>query len=129
MNQNEKDANFSQKAEEELAERAVDAIARKNVEFVLAHQNDTPEQLKEILRQSAKKLGHTPTRTELIGGDFIDFRFGTWKNAVEGVGEWKSSMEFYPKPLENTQLYQDELRSQRKKRRAEKRAKAKTDKS
>ena len=67
MNQNQRDAHFSQMVEEELAERTVTAIARKNIEFALAHQNDSLEQLKKYLQDCAKKLGRTPTRTEIIG--------------------------------------------------------------
>ena len=127
MNQNQRDTHFSQLAEEELAERTVTAIARKNIEFALAHQNDSLEQLKSYLQDCAKKLGRTPTRTEIVGGEFIDYRFGSWKSAVEGVGEWKSSMEYFPKPLENTKLYQAELRVQREKRKAEHRARRKAE--
>lgn len=125
MNQNQRDSHFSQMVEEELAERTVTAIARKNIEFALAHQNDSLEQLKKYLQDCAKKLGRTPTRTEIIGGEFIDFRFGSWKSAVEGIGEWKHSMEYFPKPLKNTKLYQAELLIQREKRKAEKKARRK----
>ena len=61
----------------------------------------------------------------MIGGEFIDFRFGSWKSAVEGIGEWKHSMEYFPKPLKNTKLYQAELLIQREKRKAEKKARRK----
>ena len=125
MNQNQRDAHFSHMVEEELAERTVTAIARKNIEFALAHQNDSLEQLKKYLQDCAKKLGRTPTRTEIIGGEFIDFRFGSWKSAVEDIGEWKHSMEYFPKPLKNTKLYQAELLIQREKRKAEKKARRK----
>ena len=56
----------------------------------------------------------------MIGGEFIDFRFGSWKSAVEGIGEWKHSMEYFPKPLKNTKLYQAELLIQREKRKVDK---------
>ena len=63
----------------------------------------------------------------MIGGEFIDSRFGSWKSAVEGIGEWKHSMEYFPKPLKNTKLYQAELRVQREKRKAEHRARRKAE--
>lgn len=127
MNQNQRDTHFSQLAEEEIAERAAASIARKNIEFALAHQNDSLEQLKSYLQDCTKALGRTPTRTEIVSGEFIDYRFGSWKSAVEGVGEWKSSMEYFPKPLENTKLYQAELRVQREKRKAEHKARRKAE--
>lgn len=55
MNQNQRDAHFSQMVEEELAERTVTAIARKNIEFALAHQNDSLEQLKKYLQGLRKE--------------------------------------------------------------------------
>ena len=127
MNRNQRDTHFSQLAEEEIAERAAASIARKNIEFALAHQNDSLEQLKSYLQDCTKALGRTPTRTEIVGGEFIDYRFGSWKSAVEGVGEWKSSMEYFPKPLESTKLYQAELRVQREKRKAEHKARRKAE--
>ena len=71
MNQDQRDAHFSQMVEEELAERTVTAIARKNIEFALAHQNDSLEQLKKYLQDCAKKLGRTPTRTEIIAANLL----------------------------------------------------------
>lgn len=60
-----------------------------------------------------------PVRTEIVGGDYIDLRFGSWKNALEGVGAWNSNMEYFPIALEKTKLYQAELAAQEEKYNAE----------
>ena len=44
------------------------ALSRRNVEFVLAHQADSKQQLADYLRQCRAELGHIPGRTEVIGG-------------------------------------------------------------
>ena len=79
--------------------------------------------LKLYLRDCAAALGHTPVRTEIIGGDYIDLRLGSWKNALDGVGSWNSSMEYFPIALEKTELYQAELAAQEEKYNAEQAAK------
>lgn len=58
------------------------ALEKQEQEFVEAHGSDTDEQLLTYLRQNAAHLGHTPWPREIIGGSFIEQRFGTWKNAL-----------------------------------------------
>ena len=58
-------------------------------------------------------------------GKFHMCRIESWKSAVEGIGEWKNSMEYFPKPLKSTKRYQAELLIQREKRKAEKKARRK----
>ena len=58
-----------------LTQRTLLALSRRNVEFVLAHQADSNQQLADYLRQCRAELGHIPGRTEVIGGDLIELRF------------------------------------------------------
>ena len=60
-----------------LTQRTLLALSRRNVEFVLAHQADSNQQLADYLRQCRAELGHIPGRTEVIGGDLIELRFRT----------------------------------------------------
>ena len=58
------------------------ALKKQEQEFVEAHGMDTDERLLIYLRQSAVQLEHTPWPREIVGGYFIESRFGTWKNAL-----------------------------------------------
>ena len=58
------------------------AISRKNIEFILAHQHDSREELARYLRQCKKELGHIPAQSEVIGGDLLALRFGSWVEAL-----------------------------------------------
>ena len=69
-----------------LTQRTLLALSRRNVEFVLAHQADSKQQLADYLRQCRAELGHIPGRTEVIGGDLIELRFRGWANALCASG-------------------------------------------
>ena len=125
MNQRKRDLHLAELVEQELAAKTLSALAQEDIQFALDHQNDSLEQLQQYLRHCTEKLGHTPTRTEVAGGSYIDLRFGSWKRAVRDIGTWKSSMEYFPMPLENTKRYKDELQFQRDKRKADKKAERK----
>lgn len=58
------------------------ALEKQEQEFLEAHSTDTDEQLLTYLRQSAVQLGHAPWPREIVGGSYIEQRFGTWKNAL-----------------------------------------------
>ena len=62
-----------------LAERV---IAYKNVQFILEHQNDTLEQLSAYLQSCMEDIGHPPAPVEVIGADYIIYRFGSWQAAI-----------------------------------------------
>ena len=57
-------------------------IARKNTQFILDHQNDTLEQLSAYLKACMDDIGHPPARVEVIGGAFLEYRFGSWTKAL-----------------------------------------------
>ena len=63
----------------ELARRI---IARKNTQFILDHQNDTLEKLSAYLKACMDDIGHPPARVEVIGGDFLEYRFESWPKAL-----------------------------------------------
>ena len=66
-------------------------IARKNTLFILDHQNDSLEQLSAYLKACMEDIGHPPARVEVIGGSFLEYRFGTWTKALRSVYSGKVS--------------------------------------
>ena len=58
------------------------ALEAQEQDFLNTHAADTDEQLLTYLCRCAASLGHTPWPGELIGGSFIEQRFGSWKNAL-----------------------------------------------
>ena len=57
-------------------------IAYKNVQFIIEHQNDTLEQLSAYLQNCMEDIGHPPAMVEVIGGEYIQYRFGSWQKAI-----------------------------------------------
>ena len=91
------------------------AISRKNIEFILAHQHDSREELARYLRQCKKELGHVPAQSEVIGGDLLALRFGSWATALNHCGyvDYKGPA-LSALPLERTAIYQEEYERQSK---------------
>ena len=89
------------------------AISRKNIEFILAHQHDAREELARYLRQCKKELGHVPAQSEVIGGDLLALRFGSWATALNysGYVDYKGPA-LSALPLERTALFQAEYKRQ-----------------
>lgn len=50
--------------------------------FRKEHEEDTDQQLIDYLRSCAFQLCHTPWPGEIIGGSYIEERFGTWSRAL-----------------------------------------------
>ena len=95
-----------------LTQRTLVALSKQNVEFVLAHQNDTWQELSQYLARCQAALGRAPARTEVIGGDFIELRFGSWGKALASIGIHGGNR--LPTPsLENTKLFREEYDRQR----------------
>ena len=95
--------------ERTMMERTRLAITGKNIEFILAHQHDSREELSSYLRQCKQELGHVPAQSEVIGGDLLALRFGSWEKALNDSGYLNSIghavSEF---PLERTDIFQKE---------------------
>ena len=58
------------------------ALAHKHIQFALDHQNDSLEQLAAYLRRCADEIGYLPRKCEIIGGEYLDMRFGGWEEAL-----------------------------------------------
>ena len=88
------------------------AISRKNIEFILAHQHDSREELARYLRQCKKELGHIPAQSEVIGGAL---RFGSWVEALNYSGYMNcKGTAVSALPLERTAIFQEEYERQSK---------------
>lgn len=83
-------------------------IARKNTLFILDHQNDSLEQLSAYLKACMDDIGHPPARVEVIGGSFLEYRFGTWTKALRSVYSGKASDCLKnPPPFSNRKIVRD----------------------
>lgn len=49
------------------------------------------------LRDCMEDIGHPPARVEVIGGDFLEYRFGSWQKALRSVYDGKAA-EFLKNP-------------------------------
>ena len=58
------------------------ALNEQEQRFRQQHESDTDEQLIAYLCSCAAQLQHTPWPGEIVGGDFIKERFGTWHQAL-----------------------------------------------
>ena len=72
-------------------------IIKKNTQFILDHQHDSLEALSLYLRDCMEDIGHPPARVEVIGGDFLEYRFGSWQKALRSIYDGKAS-EFLKNP-------------------------------
>lgn len=79
-------------------------IAQKNTLFILEHQNDTLEQLSAYLQICMESIGHPPARVEVIGGDYIEYRFGTWQKALRSFYAGKMTEVKNPPLFEDRQI-------------------------
>ena len=75
----------------QLLSRVKQIIARRNTEFILDHQNDSLEQLSAYLKACMDDIGHPPARVEILGGDYIEYRFGDWNKALRSIYSGKAS--------------------------------------
>ena len=49
--------------ERRMKERTRIVVTQKNIEYILAHQHDSREELARYLRQCKKELGHVPAHS------------------------------------------------------------------
>lgn len=96
-----------------ITERTRLAVSQKNIEFILAHQHDSREELSRYLRQCKQELGHVPAQSEVIGGDLLALRFGSWEKALSDSGYLNSIGHAVSAfPLERTAIFQAEYEHQ-----------------
>lgn len=67
---------------QQVLNRVRHIINKKNTQFILDHQHDSLAALSLYLRDCMEDIGHPPARVEVIGGDFLEFRFGSWQKAA-----------------------------------------------
>lgn len=83
-------------------------IAQKNTLFILEHQNDTLEQLSAYLQTCMESIGHPPARVEVIGGDFLEYRFESWSKALRSFYSGSVSANLKnPPPFANRKIVRD----------------------
>ena len=99
--------------EKKMNESVRMAVSRQNIEFILAHQHDSREELARYLRQCKKELGHVPAQSEVIGGDLLALRFGSWATALNysGYVDYKGPA-LSALQLERTAIFQEEYERQ-----------------
>ena len=101
--------------ERRMKERTRIVVTQKNIEYILAHQHDSREELARYLRQCKKELGHVPAQSEVIGGDLLALRFGSWVEALNYSGYMNcKGTAVSALPLERTAIYQEEYERQSK---------------
>ena len=59
-----------------------EALEQQEQEFRQRHEADTDEQLLDYLRAWAVRKHHTPWPGEIVGGTYIQERFGSWNRAL-----------------------------------------------
>ena len=93
-------------ARKQLILRRVERIiARKNTQFILDHQNDSLEQLSAYLKACMDDIGHPPARVEVIGGAFLEYRFGSWTKALRSFYSGSVSANIKnPPPFANRKI-------------------------
>ena len=100
--------NWQGNLDPQLLSRVKQIIARRNTEFILDHQNDSLEQLSAYLKACMDDIGHPPARVEVIGGAFLEYRFGSWTKALRSVYTGKvSDCLKNPPPFSNRKIVRD----------------------
>ena len=83
-------------------------IERKNTQFILDHQHDSLEQLSAYLQACMDDIGHPPARVEVIGGDFLEYRFESWSKALRSFYSGSVSANIKnPPPFANRKIVRD----------------------
>ena len=101
--------------ERRMKERTRIVVTQKNIEYILAHQHDSLEELARYLRQCRTELGHIPAQSEVIGGDLLALRFGSWVEALNYSGYMNcKGTAVSALPLERTAIFQEEYERQSK---------------
>lgn len=82
---------------QQVLNRVRHIINKKNTQFILDHQHDSLAALSLYLRDCMEDIGHPPARVEVIGGDFLEYRFGSWQKALRSIYDGKAA-EFLKNP-------------------------------
>ena len=99
--------NWQGNLDPQLLSRVKQIIARRNTEFI-DHQNDSLEQLSAYLKACMEDIGHPPARVEVIGGDFLEYRFESWPKALRSFYSGSVSANLKnPPPFANRKIVRD----------------------
>ncbi len=71
--------------ERRMKERTRIVVTQKILNISL-HINTIPEKNLLATYGNAKELGHVPAQSEVIGGDLLALRFGSWATALNYSG-------------------------------------------
>lgn len=82
-------------------------IAYKNVQFIIKHQSDTLEQLSAYLQSCMEDIGHPPAPVEVIGADYLIYRFGSWQAAIRTFYGGKMTNTKNPPPFKECKIVRD----------------------
>ena len=86
------------------------ALEEQEREFEEVHEADSDEELLEYIKESAKSLNRVPWEREIVGGSYIEKRFGTWKNALRKA---ELPNPKHPDLIENFSRIQNEIEIQK----------------
>lgn len=99
--------------EKKINEKARVELSRQNIAFILAHQHDSLEALSIYLRKCKEALSHVPAQSEVLGGELLTLRFGSWAKALEESGlQDPTGQAVKNLPIERTALFQAEYKRQ-----------------
>ena len=90
-----------------ISSRIERVIAYKNEQFILEHPTDTLEQLSAYLQSCMEDIGHPPAMVEVIGGEYIQYRFGTWTKALRSFYSGKMTNTKNPPPFKERKIVRD----------------------
>ena len=82
-------------------------IAYRNVQFIIDHQYDTLVELSAYLKSCMEEIGHPPAIVEVIGGEYIAYRFGSWQAAIRTFYSGKITNIKNPPPFRDRKIVQD----------------------
>ena len=82
-------------------------IAYKNVQVIIDHQHDSLAALSLYLRDCMEDIGHPPARVEVIGGDYLEYRFGTWRKALGSFYSGSIASSKNPPPFAARKIVRD----------------------
>ena len=82
-------------------------IAYKNVQFIIEHQHDSLKELSAYLKSCMEEIGHPPAMCEVIGGEYIQYRFGSWQAAIRSFYAGKITNIKNPPHFRDRKIVQD----------------------
>lgn len=95
--------------DQQVEKRTKLALHQKQIVFAKEHKEDSNEQLLTYVRQAAEELGFTPNAGEMIGGEYISSRFGSWDQVVHAAG---LPPQGELRDIKKRQIYKEEFKRQ-----------------